>query len=270
MLLIVRKPNVMINSHSNVQLKINFSRRPAVQDFLYNNPKLYEEVFPSHGKNEMCIELFEEHMDRPLESILDIACGTGRDLEFFAKSFPYCAGFDINSNMIAYAKERNPNLHISVGDMLSHRLNRQFSAICALGASINFALTNEELEQTIETYRVHAEQGTILVVQLLNSNDFFGQFLLPETFTVPYLDSQAIGRASYNISGISQTVERTRNWTVESDGSQFSDTMKFRVIFPAELTYFLSRQAFEVIDIFERPGGSLYTTGMFLVARYLG
>lgn len=241
-----------------------------IDDFLYDHPDLYERVFPERGKSDFCIRVFQEHLLEAPASILDIGCGTGRDLAQLSKHYANCVGIDAAESMITYAREKNPDLELHVGDMRSHRLNRTFDVICALGGCINFALTNEELAATIKTYQDHAHDGTLLLIQPLNSCDFFGGFKLPDKFTMQYKGSNAVGRASYKTSKIRQVVERTRIWTLEGE-EEFSDSMSFRIIFPAELTYFLERHGFEVLDIYEAPGSTAYaTSSLYVIARFHG
>jgi SAM-dependent methyltransferase len=237
-------------------------------DFLYNNPELYEKVFPSRGKSGLCIEVFQKYLPDPPSSVLDIACGSGRDLVEFAKRYPDCVGFDITPSMVALAQKRNPKLNIVTADMRSCRLNRSFDAICALGGSINFALSNDEMDATIKTYHAHAHEGTLLIVQPLNPGDFFGQLKVPEVFSISYDGFNVTGTASYKLSNKEQLVERTRIWKVKDENREFTDSMSFRVIFPAEMSYFLSKNGFDVLDIFETSGGPHYNTSMYVVARF--
>jgi SAM-dependent methyltransferase len=241
-----------------------------ITDFLYDNPELYEKVFPPRGKSALCARVFEKYLTESPQSVLDIGCGTGRDLADLAKLYPGCVGVDVNPNMIAYAKKRNPTLSFYLGDMRSWRLHRTFDVICALGGCINFALSNEDLAATIKTYHSHAHNGTLLLLQPLNPNDYFGEFRAPEIFTVPLGSSRATGVASYNISKIHQVVERTRTWTLDGQAESFSDSMSYRIVFPAEISYFLSQNGFEVLSVFEAPGSAVYaTSSMYIVARVI-
>ena len=204
-------------------------------------------------------------------SILDVGCGTGRELTELSKRYLDCVGVDVTPSMVEYARRMNPDLEISVGDMRSVRLNRTFDAIYALGGSINFAVSNEELEQTIRTYAAHAHEGTLLLLQPLNASDFFGKFNIPEVVSVPYNGSTATGTSTFELSTVSQLVERKRTWRIEGEDEEFTASMTWRIIFPAELSYFLKQNGFEVLDIFETPGTSAYsTTAMYFVARYEG
>ena len=240
-----------------------------IRDFLYNNPDLFEKVFP-RGRGDLCVSVFQKYLSQPPFSILDIGCGTGRDLSQLSKRYPDCVGFDILPSMVAFAQKNNPDLTILTGDMRTCRLHRTFDAICALGGSINFALSNEELDETIKTYQAHAHEGTLLLVQPLNPCLFFGEFQAPDTFSVPYNGSKVIGTATYKVSKIQQIVERTRTWKIEGESNEFTDSVRFRIIFPAELAYFLNQHGFEVLEIFEKPGSAIYVKSMYLVGRFKG
>lgn len=239
-----------------------------IDDLLYSTPELYEKYFPARGKSDFCIRVFEEYLPKPPTSVLDIGCGTGRELTKLSKRYPDCVGFDVTPTMVEYAQKMNPDVQISVGDMRSHRLGRTFDAIYALGGSINFAISNEELVNTIQTYAAHAHDGTLLLLQPLNSADFFGEFNIPETVSVPYNGSTAIGTSTFEMSKIQQVIERKRTWRIEGE-DDFTATMTWRIVFPAELTYFLNQNGFEVVDIIETPGTTAYSTkAMYFVAKY--
>jgi SAM-dependent methyltransferase len=240
-----------------------------MDDFLYRNPGLYEQVFPSRSKGELCLRVFDEHLGRRPSSLLDVACGTGRDLKIYAGVCPDCVGFDVTPAMVEYAERRNPGVPVFIGDMRSFRLDREFDAICALGGSINFALSDDELDQTIKTYSSHAHDGTLLVLEPLDSSAFFGQLRVPTAFSVPYRDTTAVGSATYELFERQQVVERTRTWKVVGEDEPFTDSMRFRVIFPGELTYRLSQNGFEVLEVRETPGNELYQgSSTYFVARF--
>ena len=119
------------------------------------------------------------------------------------------------------------------------------------------------------TYRSHAHDGTLLILQPLNPCDYFGDLKVPETFSLPYKGSILTGIASYKLSKLHQVVERERTWKVEGQDSDFVDSMKYRIIFPEEITYFLTQYGFDVLDIFEAPGSAAYANlSMYVVARF--
>lgn len=240
-----------------------------IDDFLYNNPELYEKVFPQRGKSELIFRIFEKYLPNSPSSVLDIGCGTGRDLANLAKLYPNCIGIDVAPSMVTYAKKTYPGLQVYRGDMRNYRHNCTFDAICALGGCINFALSNKEIEATMATYRSHAHDGSLLILQPLNPCDYFGALKVPETFSLPYKGSNLTGIASYKLSKLHQVVERERTWKVEGQDGGFVESMKYRIIFPAEISYFLTQYGFDVLDIFEADGSAAYANlSMYVVARF--
>src|SRR5688500_560874 len=58
------------------------------------------------------------HRNRPLRTLLDVACGTGRHLEAFAGDHGLeCTGVDMSEPMLAIARRRNANARFLRGDM---------------------------------------------------------------------------------------------------------------------------------------------------------
>lgn len=242
-----------------------------IDDFLYDNPDLYEKVFPPRGKSDLCIRFFEQYLPHPPSSVLDIGCGTGRDLADLATVYPGCVGFDVAPSMVAYAQRNNPTLEFHVGDMRSHRLGRTFDAICALGGCINFALSEEELEATVRTYQSHAHEGTLLLLQPMNPFDYFGEIKVPSSFSVPYKNSIAVGTATYELDTQKQVIHRRRSWKVQGQDIAFDDSMSYRIFFPSEIRYLLKLHGFEVLDIIQGAGSAAYANlSLYVIARFTG
>src|SRR5262247_4123478 len=67
-----------------------------VRSLLYDEPRLYDLVFPDPGDTmgRMCREAFTRYLSPPAESVLDIGCGTGRLLESLAATVGECWGVD--------------------------------------------------------------------------------------------------------------------------------------------------------------------------------
>ena len=77
---------------------------PEVRNLLYRRPGLYELVYPDTDEEtpKLCARLFDRYLGSPPASILDIGCGTGRDLAALWRDCPDCVGIDANSEMIRY------------------------------------------------------------------------------------------------------------------------------------------------------------------------
>src|SRR3954454_22755085 len=60
-------------------------------------------------------------------TLLDVACGTGAHLEHLTGY--EAAGLDLDSEMLAIARERLPNVSLHEGDMTDFDLGKRFEAV---------------------------------------------------------------------------------------------------------------------------------------------
>ena len=77
---------------------------------------------PDEATPKMCLRMFSRYLSMSPVSILDIGCGTGRDLDVLSLICPDCWGVDHMPETIASAKIQRPHLNLRVGDMRSVRL----------------------------------------------------------------------------------------------------------------------------------------------------
>lgn len=99
------------------------------------------------------------------DSLLDVACGTGRHLANFRRHFGRLAGLDISTAMAARARQLVPDVPISVDDMRSFKLDDRFAAVTCLFSSIGYLLTLEEVHLAVANMAVHLTPEGVLVVE---------------------------------------------------------------------------------------------------------
>jgi len=93
------------------------------------------------------------------DSILDIACGTGNLISALHSMGKQVVGCDISPQMIAIAKEANPDVEFHVVDMTQIDLNRKFDlAVCAFD-SINYLLSENDVSKLFAVVHAHLAQG---------------------------------------------------------------------------------------------------------------
>ncbi len=160
-----------------------------VTNLLYRRPGLYELAYPEPDLStpRFCRTMFSRHLGRDPDSILDIGCGTGRDLAALSEwCCAECHGINAQPQMIEYARRIRPHLMWSVGDMRLVRLGRTFGAIISLGGVITYSLDDDELDATLETFAVHARKGALLLLDLPNAASFLqgGQAQLEREFAI--------------------------------------------------------------------------------------
>jgi len=108
------------------------------------------------------------------QSLLELACGTGRYLELLSAEFEV-EGFDLSCEMLAKAKERLPAVPLHHGDMTSFSLDRRYDVVCCLFRSIAYVRTTENLAKAVQSMANHLLPGGLLMIE---------PFFTPETYWV--------------------------------------------------------------------------------------
>jgi SAM-dependent methyltransferase len=101
---------------------------------------------------------------RPVRSVLDVACGTGRHLASFGARVDV-TGLDRDRSMLRAAAARCPGARLVRGDMVDFDLGERFDVVTCLFSSIAYLLTADELRRGVATMAGHLEPGGVLVVE---------------------------------------------------------------------------------------------------------
>jgi SAM-dependent methyltransferase len=245
-----------------------------LRNLLYRRPELYERVY--HGSGDavpkMCERLFERHLDCYPASLLDIGCGTGRDLAFLAERSPECVGVDIQEGMIAFARERREHIDFRVGDMRSVRVGRTFEAITCMGIAIANLHTDQDLAAAFATFAAHSQAGTLLVLEALNALNADAGGGLARRFVIDTPELKASADATYQHDRRRQLLERRRVWT-GMDAGPVEDFVRFRTVAPRELEHHLAWHGFETLDMYgdrELTDTDLDGITLMVSARFVG
>lgn len=234
----------------------------AVSNLLYRHPELYESVYDGddHAVPRMCERLFQRHLGGAPSSILDIGCGTGRDLEYLAKRCPDSVGVDYQPAMVAYARQQRPAIDFRCGDMRTFRLGRAFQAVLSFGYALANVHAIADLDAAVATFAAHCAPGGLLLLEVINP---VAQDALPRRFTLDTPSLKAQAHAEYRLHPAEQLLERLRTWTVvsgtatsgtASGGEPVHDRVRFRLLYPKELEYYLSNHGFRVLETFDNTG----------------
>ncbi|HEY6323013.1 MAG TPA: class I SAM-dependent methyltransferase [Thermoanaerobaculia bacterium] len=105
---------------------------------LYNKLSPYYDLIYAakdyEGEARYQVQLIKKHKRSSGRDFLEIACGTGRYLEFFVQSFT-CTGLDLNPAMLRIARKRVRQARLVHGDMLTMKLGKQFDVVACLFSS---------------------------------------------------------------------------------------------------------------------------------------
>ncbi|MGQ9632479.1 MAG: class I SAM-dependent methyltransferase [bacterium] len=227
---------------------------PSVRNFLYRNPQYYELVYPEPDEDtpKMCLRMSSRYLPAPPSSILDVGCGTGRDLDILSRTCPDCWGVDYLPEMIEFARSRRPHLHLEVGDMRTVRLGRTFDAIICMGSAFMYALSNEDVDRVLETFVAHSHTGTLLILDIINAVGYLGggsfKEIIETSVSSPKFSATAVSVNSFDRRR--QLLVRRRTWNIPGQPI-VEDFCQYRLFFPAELEHLLSEKGFLVAGMFD-------------------
>jgi SAM-dependent methyltransferase len=245
-----------------------------VSNFLYRKPQYYELAYPEPNDETpmMCRRMFARYLVRPPRSILDLGCGTGRDLDSLSLDGAECWGVDCLPEMIAYARSQRAHLSLQVDDMRTVRLGRVFDVIMSMGSALMYALSDTDVDLVFKTFTAHAHPGTLLIIDINNAASYLGgeHFQPTAEFHVRSPDFAAEASATFTFDRRRQLLVRRRTWTVPGQG-RIEDFCEYRMFFPAELEHLLREHGFAVQGMFDNKelretdlsGPRLYVASVF-------
>jgi ubiquinone/menaquinone biosynthesis C-methylase UbiE len=97
-------------------------------------------------------------------SWLDVACGTGRHLEFLKKRHPVM-GVDASKEMLDFARRRLPGVRLVRADMRTFHLDRTFDVVSCLFSAIGHLRTKEDVRTTFANFARHLNPGGVAIVE---------------------------------------------------------------------------------------------------------
>ena len=133
-----------------------FDRSAHVYDLLYS--------FKDYEAEARDLVALIRGRDPDARSLLDVACGTGKHLELLRASFPDVAGVDLDEGLLAIARERLPDVPLTMADMRTVDLGRTFDAVTCLFSSVGYLCDAGELASAIGRMAAHLAPGGVLVV----------------------------------------------------------------------------------------------------------
>jgi SAM-dependent methyltransferase len=111
---------------------------------------------------EYLLRLFDQHARRPLESLLVISCGGGKNVYSLKKRYRV-TGLDLSPVMLELAAGLNPECEFVEGDMRHFALGRRFDAIL-LDDGVSHMTSRADLKAAFRSAYRHLEPGGVMIV----------------------------------------------------------------------------------------------------------
>ncbi len=134
-----------------------YTKSAQLYDAIYSAKDYRREV-------EMLRALIAQHQHSAGQSLLDVACGTGRHLEFLREHYNVM-GLDLEAGLLDLARQRCPGVEFYQADMLDFDLGELFDVITCLFSAIGYVKTVERLGQAVGAMARHLKPGGLLAVE---------------------------------------------------------------------------------------------------------
>jgi len=134
-----------------------FTKLAKYYDFIYGFKNYEEEA-------QEIKSLIEKLKTSKGNSLLDVACGTGKHLYFLKDAFK-CMGVDISDEMLKIARKHIPDIELKKSDMVHMNLGQKFDIITCLFSAINYVKTYDNLKKTCENFAHHLKQGGVAIIE---------------------------------------------------------------------------------------------------------
>jgi ubiquinone/menaquinone biosynthesis C-methylase UbiE len=168
-----------------------FTKSAAFYDLIYASKDYAAESAIIH-------ELLNTHRHRVGNSLLDVACGTGKHLVQL-KHYYLVEGIDLDEGgVLSIARRRLPDVPFHVGDMVDFDLGRTFDMITCLFSSVGYARTLPRMKAAIANMAKHLAKGGVMIVE-----PWFGPGgFIPGKPTARFVDEPDIKISRMNVGSV--------------------------------------------------------------------
>ncbi len=188
----------------------------TIEGHLYDYPKYYDVLFGSEWREELdfLVGAFDQFSPRPVSSVFEPACGTGRLLVRLAKAGYQVSGVDLNKPAVDYCNDRLERQGFDrsafVGDMTSFKLPRK------VGAAFNLI---NGFRHLLSEQQAIAHLNCVAHVLPIGGLYVLGLHLTPKVGTPLQKESWTARRGSLRVT--------TRMWTLGSSAKQRIERVGF-------------------------------------------
>ena len=165
-----------------------FSRSARYYDAVYS--------WKDYGAEAARLHDIVQRVNPFARTLLDVACGTGRHLEFFRAHYRV-EGVDLDPELLSIAAKRLPGVPLHQADMAHFDLGHTFDVVTVLFSAIAYVKTQERLDATVANLARHTAPGGLVA---------FEPWILPgdyeyDTVHATFVDDSDLKIARINTAG---------------------------------------------------------------------
>lgn len=156
-----------------------------IYDLIYSSKKYDEEA-------KKIKDIFDKNCISGGNRMLDVACGTGKHMEYLRNDFNI-DGIDLSINQVTAARKKFPNNRIEQSNMIDFDMNDNYDIVVCLFSSIGYLLTKDNLDESVRCMTRHLKPGGILLIEpWIRQSQFRPNHISFESAQIP--DKLAVAR----------------------------------------------------------------------------
>lgn len=205
-------------------------------------------------------KIFER--EGPVESIMDIGCGTGRHLELLAAAGHEVVGVDRSPVMVEQTRQRLAPFGSRAGVVESElrdlAVGREFDAVTMMFSVLGYQVTNDALREALGVVHRHLRPGGLFLFDILDGAVVLSQGVRGGVTVVADGDRQLL-RATTGVLHLDDQIYelRMRLWALDGDRlvEHVEESHPLRFFLHRELELLLQVTGFHLIDAAPLAGG---------------
>jgi SAM-dependent methyltransferase len=232
--------------------------------FALDYAALYDNLYAEkdyEGEVETLVRLFGRWATRPVMTVLDLGCGTGRHAIPLARRGLRVTGVDRSPDMLRHATSNAADANVShrvqllSGDLRSFRLGQKFDAALLMFAVLGYQIGNADVLSALRSARSHLYDGGLLVLDAWSGIAVLREGPSERVKTVLRGDRsfRRIAKATLDAPTHTCEVHYTLSRDDEPEQIVAEEWHLVRYFFPLELALFLESADFEVLRVGSFP-----------------
>jgi len=210
---------------------------------------IYPQIFDYRAIYDTLKPILE--MNR-VESILEVACGTGRLMALLESGGYRVTGLDLSPEMLALARPRVNGVLVQ-RDMRELEFSEEFDVVLCLGSSFTYMSTDHDALKALRGFHIALKPGGILVFDNFDARRFDPERYRDWRESVYRVEGATITRRTRNRGWDSETYRWMTEWeyTIEKDGSAetVTDSGALRAFTYEQLSGFLYEAGFTGVQL---------------------